>query len=109
MNQLPDTLVKINESLAKDISPIDHARLLSAEHHFKSNPWFWIWIPHLEWTYVSEEHKIKCLKTTNGRPIDLDGIGLDYKELSYIEQTKYIRPDFWPFNYQTKQGDDNAS
>jgi len=101
MNHFPDTLIKINESLADTIaSPVLHARLLAAEHHFKGRAWFWMWIPHLEWTYISEEHQKVCLKTTNGKPIDLDGIQLEYMELKWIEHTEYYRPRFWSFNYK---------
>ena len=98
MNHLPDTLVKINPSLAKDMTPIDHARFLAAENHFKGRTWFWLWIPHLEWTYISEQHQIKCLKTTNNQQLELNGIGLVYMELKYIEAKGYQRPLFWSFN-----------
>ena len=107
MNHLSDTLIKIDESLAKDMTPVHHARFLAAEHHFKGKAWFWIWIPHLKWSYISDEHQKICLRTTNNRPIDLDGIRLDYMELKWIEHTQYNRPDFWRFNYQSTQGDNN--
>ena len=107
MNHLPDTLIKINEALAKDMTPVDHARFLAAENHFKGRTWFWLWIPHLEWTYISDKHQIKCLKTTNDRPIDLDGIQTEYMELKWIEHTEYNRPRFWSFNYQLTQGENN--
>ena len=105
MNHLPDTLIKINPSLAKDMTPVDHARFLAAENHFKGRTWFWLWIPHLEWTYISDKHQIKCLKTTNGQPLELNGIGLEYMELKYIEAKEYQRPLFWSFNYKRYQGD----
>ena len=57
--------------------------------------------------YNSDEHQKICLRTTNDRPIDLDGIRLNYVELKWIEHTQYNRPDFWRFNYQSTQGDNN--
>ena len=110
MNHLPSTLIKISEDLAKDrLTPVLRARLLAAEHHFKGKEWFWMWVPLLEWAYVSEEHRIICLKTTNGQPIDLDGVHTQSMELKWIEYTEYRRPRFWSFNYEQYQGGSSAS
>ena len=86
---LPTPIIPFHSSMAT-VTGIEHARLLAAEHMFKSNPGFWTWLAHddLEWYRNEHAGKIHLRSISERYFSESPTCYPNDFELSYIERCR---------------------